>query len=161
MRQPDAIGILAATVLAATLPAYGHQDPRPDAAELPALRLRPDTLALFINDVAGLRVRIISGIVDDIASPRVFTLKSEQGLRYPHRLNEVAIVLDRGQAVVRVGAPVVVTGIARTLLGAEKNTERPLSALTESERHAVEERPVVMASSVVTPDGADLVRPVP
>ena len=159
MRQPYAIGILAATIVAATLPAYGHQDPEPDAAELPALRLRPDTLAMFINDVAGLRVRIISGIVDVIASPRVFTLKNEPSLRYPHRPKEVAIVLDSGQAVVRVGASVVVTGIARTLLGAEMNSQQPLGALSESERHAVEKRPVVMASSVVTPDGADLVRP--
>ena len=157
MRQPYAIGILAATVVAATFPAYGHQDPQPDASELPALRVRPDTLAMFIDDVAGLRVRVISGIVDVIASPRVFTLKNERSVRY--RPGEVAIVLDSGQAVVRVGASVVVTGIARTLLGAEMNSQQPLLTLSESERHAVEKRPVVMASSVITPDGADLIRP--
>ena len=152
-----AAGILAAAALAATLPASERQDPRP--RELPALRLRPDTLALFINHVAGLRVRIISGVVDDIASPRVFTLKNERSAGYRRRPNEVAIVLDTGRAVVRIGAPVVVTGIARTLLGAERNSGRPLPVLTESERNAVEERALVMASSVDTPDGVHLVRP--
>jgi hypothetical protein len=160
MTQRYAVGILAAAALAATLPAYGHQDPRLDAARLPAVRLRPDTLALFINNVAGLRVRVISGVVDDIASPRVFTLKNERS-RYPHRPNEVAIVLDSGRAVVRVGAPVVVTGIARTLLGVEMNSEQPLPTFTESERNAIDELPLVVASSVETPDGVHLVRPDP
>jgi hypothetical protein len=157
-----ATGIVAAAVFAATLHASERQDPRSGAAELPAVRLRPDTLALFINHVAGLRVRVISGVVDDIASPRVFTLKNERSRStgYPRRPNEVAIVLDSGRAVVRVGAPVVVTGIARTLLGAE-NSERPLTSLTENERHAVEERALVMATSVDTPDGVHLVRPDP
>ena len=161
MTQQYATAILAAVALAATLPAHARQDPHPDAAKLPAVRLRPDTLALFINHVAGLRVRVISGVVNDIASPRVFTLKNERSTRYPHRPNEVAIVLDSGRAVVRAGAPVVVTGIARTLLGAEMNSERPLPVLTESERNVVEELPLVMASSVDTPDGVHLVRPDP
>jgi uncharacterized UPF0146 family protein len=154
-----AAGILGAMALAATLPASERQDPRP--RELPALRLRPATLALFINQVAGLRVRVINGVVDDIASPRVFTLKNERSAVYPRRPNQVAIVLDSGRAVVRVGAPVVVTGIARTLLGAESNSQRPFPVLTESERKAVEERALVMASSVDTPDGVHLVRPDP
>ena len=84
MTQRYAVGILAAAALAATLPAYGHQDPPLDAARLPAVRLRPDTLAMFINNVAGLRVRVISGVVDDIASPRVFTLKGERNETRSH-----------------------------------------------------------------------------
>jgi hypothetical protein len=160
MTRQHAAGIVAAAALAVALPAYARQDPRQDVAKLPAVRLRPDTLALFINSVAGLRVRVISGVVDDIASPRVFTVKNER-TRYPHRPNEVAIVLDSGRAVVRVGAPVVVTGIARTLLGAEMNTQRPLPTLTESERDAIEELPLVMASAVETPDGVQLIRPDP
>ena len=158
MTQRYAVGILAAAALAATLPAYGHQDPPLDAARLPAVRLRPDTLAMFINNVAGLRVRVISGVVDDIASPRVFTLKGERSTRYPHRPNEVAIVLDSGRAIVRAEAPVVVTGIARTLLGVEMNTEQPLPVFTESERNAIAGLPLVVASSVETPDGVHLVR---
>jgi hypothetical protein len=116
---------------------------------------------LFINQMAGLRVRVINGVVDDIASPRVFTLKNERSMKYPGRPNEVAIVLDSGRAAVRVGAPVVVTGIARTLLGAQMNSEQPLRVLTESERNAVDERPLVIASNVDTPDGVHLVRPDP
>jgi hypothetical protein len=162
MTQQYATVILAAAVaLTATVPAYGRQDQRADASRLVALRLRPDTLALFINNVAGLRVRLVSGVVDEIASPRVFTLKNERSARYPHRPNEVAIVVDTGSTFVREGAPVVVTGIARTLLGAEMDSDRPLPSLTESERKVVAKLPLVMASSVQTPDGVQLVRPNP
>ena len=123
--------------------------------------LRPDTLALFISNVAGLRVRLVGGVVDEISSPRVFTLKNERNTRYPHRPNEVAIVVDTGSAFVREGAPVVVTGTARTLLGAEMDSHRPLLSLTESERTVVAKLPLVKASSVQTPDGVQLVRPNP
>jgi hypothetical protein len=161
MTHRYAAGILAAAAFAATLPAYGHQDPPLGAATLPALRLRPETLVLFINNFAGLRVRVLSGVVHEIASPRVFTLKGERSTRYPHRPNEVAIVVDSGHAVVRAEAPVVVTGIARTLVGVEMNTERPLPVFTESERDVIAELPLVVASSVETPDGVHLVRPDP
>jgi hypothetical protein len=161
MTHRYAVGILVAAALAATFPAYGHQDPPLDAARLPAVQLRPDTLVLFINNFAGLRVRVISGVVGDIASPRVFTVKGQRSARYPHRPNEVAIVVDSGQAVVRAEAPVVVTGIARTLLGVEMNTERPLPLFTESERDVIAELPLVVANSVETPDGVHLVRPDP
>ena len=71
------------------------------------------------------------------------------------------IVVDTGSAFVREGAPVVVTGTARTLLGAELDRDRPLPSLTESERTVVAKLPLVMASSVQTPDGVQLVRPNP
>ena len=159
MTQQYATVILAAAVaLAATVPAYGRQDQRPDASGLVAVRLRPGTLAVFINNVAGLRVRLVSGVVDEIASPRVFTVKNERGARNPHRPNEVAIVVDTGSAFVREGTPVVVTGMARTLLGAEMDSDRPLPSLTESERNLVAKLPLVMANSVQTPDGVQLVR---
>jgi hypothetical protein len=160
MTQKYAAVIFCAVALAATVPAYGRQDPRADASRSVALRLRPDTLALFINNVAGLRVRLVSGVVGEISSPRVFTLKNERSA-YPHRPSEVAIVVDTGSAVVREGAAVVVTGTARTLLGAELDRDRPLPSLTESERTVVAKLPLVMASSVQTPDGVQLVRPNP
>ena len=150
--------IIAAVALAATVPAYGRQDRRADASV--ALRLRPDTLALFINNVAGLRVRLVSGVVDEIPSNRVFTVKNERSA-YPHRPNEVAVVVDTGSAFVREGASVVVIGTARTLLGAQMDAARPLPSLTESERIVVAKLPLVMASSIQTPDGVQLVRPNP
>jgi hypothetical protein len=160
MTQKYAAVIFAAVAFAATVPAYGRQDRRADASRSVALRLRPDTLALFINNVAGLRVRLVSGVVDEISSPRVFTVKNERSA-YPHRPNEVAIVVDTGSAFVREGAPVVVTGTARTLLGAELDRDWPLPSLTESERTVVAKLPLVMASSVQTPDGVQLLRPNP
>jgi hypothetical protein len=125
---------------------------------LPAVRLRVDTLASFINNLAGLRVRIVSGVVSDIASPRVFTLRSERRTR---GTAEVAIVLPSGSAVVREGAPVIVTGIARTLLGAEMSKEQPLPVLTDAERDALGKGAIVVASSVDAPGGVHLVRSQP
>lgn len=160
MTRHDAIRTLA-TVIALAVPLGANgQDLHPEAGPA-AIRLRPDTLAIFFNNVAGLRVRVVSAVVDGIASPRVFTLKNEHGARYPRRPNEVAIFVDGGNAVVRQGAPVVVIGIARTLLGAELNTERPLSGLTDSERNVIDKLPLVMASAVDTPDGVHLIRPLP
>jgi hypothetical protein len=163
MTQQYVTGILvAALTFGTTFTTYARQEKRPDVSSRSvALRLRPDMLAMFINNIAGLRVRIVSGVVDDIVSSRVFTLKNERSLRFPNRPNEVAIVVDSGSAAVREGAAVVVIGIARTLLGAEMNTDRPLQALTEGERNALARLPVVMASSVQTPDGVQLGRPNP
>ena len=162
MTQQYATGILAAAIaLATTIPAHGRQDPHPDVSEPIAVRVRPDTLARFLHDFAGLRVRVVSGVVHGIASPRVFRLKNEPSTRYSHRPDEVAVVVDTGDVVVREGAAVVVTGVARTLLGAEMNSDRPFPSLTEAERNAVATLPVVMASSVRTPDGVQLVRPSP
>jgi hypothetical protein len=150
----------AAVALASTVSTSG-QGQSADTSRLPALRLEPDTLAAFINDVAGQRVRLVSGVVGDVASPRVFTLRNEPGANYPHRPREVAIIVDAGSASVREGVPLVVTGIARTLLGVDRDNNPPLPSLTEGERTIVAKLPVVMASSVQTPDGVQLVRPIP
>jgi len=160
MTQQYATVMLAAAVaLAATVPAHS-QDQRADN-RVAAARLRPGTLALFSNDIAGLRVSLVNGVVHKIASPRVFTLKNERSGRFPYWPNEVAVVVDSGGTTVREGAAVVVTGTARTLLGAEMDSTQPLSSLTESERKLVAKLPLVLASSVQTPDGVQLVRPNP
>ena len=64
-----------------------------------------------------------------------------------------------GEAVVREDAPIVVTGIARTRLGADMSRDQLLPALTDDEREVIENRPIVVASSVETPGGVQLVRP--
>ena len=162
MTQHYATVILAAAVaLAATAPASARQDVRASASRAVALRLRPDTLATFINHLAGLQVQLVRGVVDEIGSPRVFTLKGERDARYPFPPNEVAIVVDNGTTMVREAAPVVVTGMATTLLGAEMESTRPLRSLTERERKVVANRPLLIASSVQTPDGVQLLRPNP
>lgn len=148
------------SLFAAIAPAAG-QDGRVEAARAAALRLRPDTLATFINDLAGLRVRLIRGVVDEIVSPRVFTLRNERPTRYPFQPNRVAIVVEAGSVVVRKGAPLVVTGMARTLIGAEQDSLRPLPSLNEKERQVVAKFPIVMASSVQAPEGVQLVRTKP
>jgi hypothetical protein len=154
MTQYYATVILAAVALAAPMSAAERED----ASRAVALRLRPDTLATFINDLAGLRVRLVRGVIDGIAGPRVFTLKNERSARYPYQPDKVAIVVDTGRVFVRKGAPVVVTGVARTLLGAETDANLPLRSLTESERKVVAKFPLVVASSVQAPDGVQLVR---
>jgi hypothetical protein len=133
------------------------QQPLPNRAASTALRLRVDTLASFINNVAGLEVRVVDGVVDKIATPRGFTLKHHRSMG-PFR---VAIVLADGEAAIREGAPVTVTGIARTLLGTEAGPQQPSPALTDKERHRIDALPIVVASAIDTPDGVPLVRPVP
>jgi hypothetical protein len=129
----------------------------PDQSARTAVRLRVDTLVSFINNVAGLRVRVVDGVVDKVASPRVFTLKHTRSIG-PAR---VAIVLVDGEAVIRQGSPVTVTGIARTLLGAEVGPQQPSPALTEKERERIDALPIVIASAIETPDGVQLVHPMP
>jgi hypothetical protein len=126
-----------------------------DQSARTAVRLRVDTLASFINNVAGLRVRVVDGVVDKIASPRVFTLKHKRSMGLgPAR---AAIVLVDGEAALREGTPVTVTGIARTLLGTEVGPQRPSPAFTEKERERIDALPIVVASAIETPDGVHLV----
>lgn len=148
------IAAVAAAVVVSSMVAAAGQEPIPYQSA-PAVRLRVDTLASFINNVAGLQVRIVDGVVDKIASPRVFTLKHSRRMG-PAR---VAIVLAGGEAAIREGAPVTVTGIARTLLGTERGPQRPSPAFTEQERERIDALPIVVASAIDTPDGVHLVTP--
>lgn len=150
--------VMVAGLLLVAADAGAGQDVRAEAARAAAVRLRPDTLATFINDLAGMRVRLIRGVVDEVVSPRVFTLRNERKMRYPFQPNTVVVVVEAGTAGVRQGAPLVVTGTARTLLGAENDALRPLPSLNEKERQVVAKFPIVMASSVQAPDGVQLVR---
>ena len=150
------IAAIAAVVAVSSIAAADGQDPVADRSAPPtAVRLRVDTLASFINNVAGLQVRIVDGVVDKIASPRVFTLKHSRRMG-PAR---VAIVLAGGEAAIRKGAPVTVTGIARTLLGTERGPQQPSPAFTEQERERIDALPIVVASAIDTPDGVHLVTP--
>jgi hypothetical protein len=150
------IGAIAAAALTPVL-AAPQNDPVPDPSTRTAVRLRVDTLAMFMNNLAGLRVRV-DGVVDKIASPRVFTMKHERRMM---RSARVAIVLPEGEATIREGAPVRVTGIARTPLGAEVGPQQPSPSLTDKERDRIDALPIVMASAIDTPDGVHLVRPGP
>jgi hypothetical protein len=135
------------------VPAAGQERVSDRSSRAP-VRLRVDTLASFINNVAGLRVRVVDGVVDKIASPRVFTLKYTRGIG-PAR---AAIVVLDGAATIRQGAPVMVTGIARTLLGTELGPQQPSPVFTEKERERIDALPIVVASAIETPDGVHLLR---
>jgi hypothetical protein len=131
------------------------QDTGSDRSGPIALRLRVDTLASFINNVAGLRVRVVDGVVDKVASPRVFTLKHKRSMGLvPAR---AAIVLVNGETAITEGIPVTVTGIARTLLGTEVGPQRPSPVFTEKERERIDALPIIVASAIETPDGVQLV----
>jgi hypothetical protein len=158
MTRHHLTGLALGLSLTVAAPVGGAQDPRPEESDPAAVRLRVDTLASFINHVAGFRVRVISGVVDEIASPRLFILTNDRSTGLTARPSEVAILVRTGRAVLREDAPVVVTGIARTSLGAEMTTDQPRPALTESERDAMANRPVVIASAVETPGGVNLIR---
>jgi hypothetical protein len=145
---------IAAGAVTSVVAAAG-QGALPNRSAPVALRLRVDTLASFINNVAGLRVQVVDGVVDKIASPRVFTLKHKRRMGLvPAR---AAIVLVDGETAIKEGTPVTVTGIARTLLGTEVGPQRPSPTFTEKERERIDALPIVVASAVETPDGVHLV----
>ncbi len=136
--------------------AAAGQDPQPVQSARTAVKLRVDTLASFINNVAGLRVRVVEGVVDKVASPRVFTLKHRRSMG-AIRPARAAIILVEGEAAIPEGTPVTVTGIARTLLGTEVGPQRPSPAFTEKELERIDALPIIVASAVETPDGVRLV----
>jgi hypothetical protein len=153
MRQLVVLLVTIAAVAVTSVVAAAGQGTLPDQSARTAVRLRVDTLASFINSVAGLRVRVVDGVVDKIASPRVFILKHKRSIGAAR----AAIVLVDGEATLREGTPVTVTGIARTLLGTEVGPQQPSPAFTEKERERIDALPIVVASTVETPDGVRLV----
>ena len=157
MRRTFVVSLAAFAAVAVTSAVAAGQGPLADRSARTAVRLRVDTLASFINSVAGLRVRVVDGVVDKVASPRVFTLKHRRSIG-AIRPARAAIVLVEGEAAIKEGTPVTVTGIARTLLGTEVGPQRPSPAFTEKERERIDALPIVVASAIETPDGVHLTR---
>ena len=131
------------------------------ANQLP-IQLRPATLAEDINSFAGLSVRLTSARVVGVFDPRVFLVESDVSLRplRGHR-NRVLVFVRSGTLGVRpallVGSTVVLEGTARTVLGIQVRQEVPWPAeLTRDSLSRLDIRAALLATSVSTPEGIDL-----
>ena len=117
-----------------------------------------------IRHMAGQPVLVLDGLVERIASPRVFIVTGRQ-LRSTHwsgRPDRLAVVLRSGETLVNLEtkAPIVVTGVAFTYEGARISGGLPPPIqLSDDDRDRLQELSIVLASSVETPGGVALLRP--
>ena len=150
------------TLMAAAGARLTAQDLRVDPNEVAAIRVSVETLSQHVGQFAGLRVRVVEGIVDRVVSPRAFILIGQRevvGLNGPDR---VGVILASGSASVVQKMPIVVTGAAGTFLGAQvAGVLTRQEALTDAERAALRKYPLVVAMAVETPGSVSLLRPEP
>lgn len=126
------------------------------------IQLRPATLAEDINSLAGLSVRLTSARIVGVFDPRVFLVESDASIR-PSRgnRNRVLVFVQSGTLGVPpallVGSAVILEGTARTLLASRVRQEVPWPAgLTRDSLSRLDIRAALLATSVRTPDGVDL-----
>jgi hypothetical protein len=126
------------------------------------VRVRPATVALSIDDLAGQHVDVFGARAVGMFGPRVLDIDAATRLRpgRGHR-DRVLVLVEGGQISVRpdllVGSTVLITGVARTLLGVQVTGEVPWPVELDAERlERLEIRAVVLATSVRTPDGVEL-----
>ena len=124
--------------------------------------LRPTMLALSIEEVAGLDVRMLNARVVRVFEPHAFLI--ELATRYEEakgRRDRILVLIDSGRLRVPVDAIVAsivnVTGVARTLTGVQVTAEVAWPAeLNRDLVRGLEVRAAVLATSVATPDGIEL-----
>jgi hypothetical protein len=119
-------------------------------------------LADHVEELGGLPVRVVYASVSQTYDEGVFTIRSTRrrlglGLRAP----EVVVLVPGGQVTVSEGTPVIVVGRARTLAGVEVSDASWLGNLDRGILRRIRGRAIVVAGSVLTPDGVELVRAVP
>jgi hypothetical protein len=138
-----------------------QEPPETRRPEFP-IAVRPGTLGDHINTLAGHSVRLPSALIVGVFDPRVFLIETETRLR-PLRGNRSRVVVLIETGTLRldpawlVASTVTVSGIARTLLGVQVTREVPWPpALTRSALERLDIRAAVLAQSVTTVEGDDL-----
>ena len=121
------------------------------------VQVRVSTLTAFPRPLAGWRVRVVDGIVREVVSPRVFLLASGGPDVTLTGADRLAVVVGQGNVAVAPDAAIVVTGIVQD---ASAPVPDGLAAgLNAEERDALEDRPVVVATSARSVAGAELITP--
>jgi hypothetical protein len=130
-------------------------------------RVRPAALARLIDELGGRYITMARARVIAVVNPRVFLVESASALPAARgNLDRVLVMIDQGQLGVApsllVGADVKVGGVARTLVGLQVTREVPWPPeLTPELVKRLEIRAAVLAISVETADGVDLVQDLP
>ena len=133
-----------------------------DAAETELIRVRPATLALTIDQLAGREVQIAGARVVGMFGPRALVL--DTSLRWrgtPGFRDRILVLVERGEVTVSpallVGSPVTVSGVARTLLGVQVTREVPWPPELDRDRlERLDIRAAIVARSVRTLEGDEL-----
>jgi len=147
----------------------------PNAAAIPSLQeqrfeihndfpitVRPGALASLVDSLAGGSVRLPYARVVGVFDPRVFLIETQTSLLPLIARNRVLVFIESGalrvDPAVLVASTVTVSGVARTLLGMQANHDVPWpAALTRDAVKRLEVKAAVLARSVRTPEGIDLV----
>jgi hypothetical protein len=125
------------------------------------MTVRPGTLAEFVDSLAGGPVRLTNARVVGVFDVRVFLVESQTRLPPLMDRNRVLVFVEAGalrvDPAVLVASTVTVSGVARTLLGMKTSREVPWpKAVTPEVAKRLEIRAAVLATSVRTPEGIDL-----
>jgi hypothetical protein len=127
------------------------------------VRVRPAALAELIDELGGRSVTLPKARVISVLNPRVLLIESASLLPAVNgNFDRVLVFVDAGalrvDAATIVGANIRVFGTARTLLGMQVSGEVPWpKELTRAVLQRFEIRAAVLATSVRTADGVDLI----
>jgi hypothetical protein len=127
------------------------------------IAMRPNTLAALVDTLAGRSVRLLDVRVVGVFEPRVFLVESQSALRPIRFRNRVLVFIEAGALRVDPGllvaSTVTASGVARTLLGMQVSGEVPWpSVLTRDAVRRLDIRAALLATSVRTPEGIDLLQ---
>lgn len=159
--------LIAGAPSTATSPRSARQAPRGTSREPLEARVRPGALSELIDELGGRYVTVPTARVIAVLNPRAFLIEPLSPLPAPKgNLDRVLVMVGRGQLVVMpsllVGSDVKVGGVARTLLGIQLTREVPWpTELTPELIKRLEIRAAVLATSVQTADGVDLIEQPP
>jgi hypothetical protein len=125
------------------------------------ITVRPGTLADTIERLAGYDVTIADARVVGVFNPNVFVVDTETRLPALGYRDRVLVFVGSGALRVPsttiVGSTVLVSGVARTLLGMQVTREVPWPVeVTPGVVKRLEIRAAVLASSVRTAEGVEL-----
>jgi hypothetical protein len=144
-------------------PARREDDELRTGAEGFPITIRPGTLGDHVDSLAGRPVRLPYARVVGVFDPRVFLIETQTRLLpLLGNRSRVLVFVEGGRLRVDpallVASTVTVSGVGRTLLGMQVNHDVPWpSALTREAVQHLEIRAAILAKSVRTPEGVDLV----
>ena len=139
-----------------------QQEERFDIRNEFPITVRPGTLASLVDSLAGGSVRLPYARVVGVFDRHVFLIETQTSLLPIIQRNRVLVFIESGELRVDpatlVASTVTVSGVARTLLGMQANHDVPWpAALTRDAVKRLEVKAAVLARSVRTPEGIDLV----
>jgi hypothetical protein len=128
----------------------GRSEARQPAMPTPAVQVRVKTITAFTVPLVGQRVRVVDGVISRVASARLVIVTGSSP-HVPFSADSVGVIVESGSAMITAGEQVMITGVVHGVLAHEEEVGRPLiGTLTMAERDALQERPLLIASSATS-----------